>query len=109
MARILIADSDKALLQELTQRFEGLGHCVTTAGRGAGVHNDSEVYDLTIIDFELDGCTGDYIAKTARRRGRTRHVVFFSKYTVYGKLGPSVVKPDVDELVRVAAALLGDH
>lgn len=109
MATILIADSDEDLLQELMQRFEALGHRVTTATRGAEVLGAPIVYDLVILDFELDGCLGDAIARTARRRGQVRNVVFFSIYTVYGKLGPSVLKPEVDELVRVAAAVLGDQ
>jgi CheY-like chemotaxis protein len=106
MASILIADCDEAVLQELARRFEDLGHCVTTAQSGAEVHGAPVIYDLMIIDFELDGCTGDFIAKTARRRCQTRQVIFFSRYTVYGKLGPSVLKPDVDQLLRVATSVL---
>ncbi len=107
MRRILLVDDSTELLRGLQRSLRRLGHQVVAASSAAQALSLSEVVDVGVFDYHLEGGqTGDRVARVLHAKKLVRHVVFFSSEHAPSDLGPTILKPNVPELLRTVTALL---
>ena len=80
MARILIAEDDRAILLGLSENLAFDGHVVVKALRGDEALDciESEKPDLLILDVMLPGVNGFEICRRVRRRDRTLPILMLT-------------------------------
>jgi two-component system, OmpR family, copper resistance phosphate regulon response regulator CusR len=71
MARVLVVEDQKTLLQNLARGLEGDGYDVVAASTGeeAGLHASSGAFDVIVLDLMLPGKSGMEVLRELRAAG----------------------------------------
>jgi PAS domain S-box-containing protein len=102
--RVFLVDDDALICKLAAKQFKGLGHQVETAHSGSSALEKLQLngaYDLLIADMILgNGMNGTELAEKVSELQPDIKVLFTSGYTEQALLDQSLVKPNVNLLVK---------
>ena len=78
MARLLLVDDDRTLLDLLSELFWGMGaHCASTAEEALG-RLSKEEYDVVVTDISMPGMSGETLLGFIKTHSPGTPVIFIS-------------------------------